>query len=54
MSHDHLVLCRECHMPIQDIRDCECIYSPLGWSLCAHCEEEKDYERQEQKRNAVY
>jgi hypothetical protein len=52
MSHDHLVECYECGMPIKDIRDCTCPGPAHETRLCGHCNEQKEYERQEARRNA--
>lgn len=54
MSHDHLIICRLCGMSIEDVRDCDCLYSPLGYSVCEFCKEERDYEERERKRDVVY
>jgi hypothetical protein len=55
MSHDHLILCGECQMPVSDIRDCECQDgNKWVWKLCKFCREQKEYDRVEASRNQDY
>jgi len=55
MSHDHLIECRDCGMPVQDVRDCTC-GNPhyAGVAKCGPCKEQAAYEQAERARNASY
>ena len=56
MSHDHLITCCKCSMPVRDIRDCDCNTPVPSYNIykCPDCKEEDDYQRAENARNRDY
>lgn len=51
MTHDHLIECTGCGIPVSDIRDCTCSSPAYSLGRCRFCKEQDEYDRIERARN---